>query len=42
MLSRDPFGGPVIAAAIKLMVALIDMSQKQGPKDGAKVGAAVG
>jgi hypothetical protein len=31
-LSRDPLGGPVIAAAITLMVALIDVSQKSGPK----------
>ncbi len=42
VLSRDPYGGPVIAAAIDLMVALVDVSQKQGPKDGVKVGAAVG
>jgi hypothetical protein len=32
VLSRDPYGGPAIAAAINLMVALIDMSQKRGSK----------
>jgi hypothetical protein len=41
VLSRDPYGGPAIAAAIKLMVALIDTSQKRGLKDGATVGANV-
>lgn len=30
--AQDPLGGPVIAAAIKLMVALIDMSQKGGSR----------
>jgi hypothetical protein len=30
VLTRDPLGGPVIGAAIRLMVALIDVSQKGG------------
>jgi hypothetical protein len=29
-LSRDPLGGPVFEAAVALMIALIDMSQKSG------------
>jgi hypothetical protein len=42
VLSRDPYGGPAITAAIKLMVAMIDMAQKRGSKVGSSVGAAVG
>jgi hypothetical protein len=42
VLSRDPYGGPAIAAAIDLMVALIDMSQKRGSTVGSKVGSTIG